>query len=124
MISDKPWIASAAHPQTKAITIVNSQGRVIAALVPNADDAAFICEARNWLTPTEAVDSDMRSLITALNNIFGAVQTLRRTEDATIRALGTDDYHEAADAYEDAHATLIIRENEARAVIDRCRQLR
>lgn len=47
MISDKPWIASAAHPQTKATTIVNSQGRVIAALVPNADDAEFICEARN-----------------------------------------------------------------------------
>jgi len=46
MISDGPWMASAAHPQTGAITITNQQGRVIAAMVPNADDAAFICAAR------------------------------------------------------------------------------
>lgn len=46
MLTDGPWIASEPHPQTGAITIVNPQGRVIAALVPNADVAAFICAAR------------------------------------------------------------------------------
>lgn len=47
MLSDGPWFASERHPQTGAYTIVNSQGRVIAAMVPNADDAAFICQARD-----------------------------------------------------------------------------
>ena len=46
MITDGPWHASAPHPQTGAITITNGQGRVIAAMVPNADDAALICQAR------------------------------------------------------------------------------
>ena len=46
IITDGPWIASAPHPQTGAITIVNPHGRVIAAMVPSADDAAFICAAR------------------------------------------------------------------------------
>jgi DNA-binding XRE family transcriptional regulator len=46
-ITDGPWFASAPHPGTGAVTITNSQGRVIAAMVPNADDAALICAARN-----------------------------------------------------------------------------
>lgn len=47
MITDGPWFVSAAHPDTHAYTITNGQGRVIAAIVPNADDAAFICQARD-----------------------------------------------------------------------------
>ena len=45
-ITDGPWMASAPHPQTGAITVVNPHGRVVAAMVPNEDDAAFICAAR------------------------------------------------------------------------------
>lgn len=44
-ITDGPWIASEPHPQTGHTTIINPQGRVVA-MVPNADDAAFICAAR------------------------------------------------------------------------------
>lgn len=46
MITKGPWMASEPHPQTKAHTIVNPQGRVIAAMVPSKDDADFICAAR------------------------------------------------------------------------------
>lgn len=45
MLSDGPWMASAPHPQTQACVITNPQGRVIAAMVPNQADAAFICAA-------------------------------------------------------------------------------
>lgn len=45
-LSDGPWMASAAHPDTKAHTITNAQGRVVAALVPSKDDAEFIVQAR------------------------------------------------------------------------------
>lgn len=44
-ISDGPWHAS--KPHTGGCVITNSQGRVIAAGVPNPDDAAFICDARS-----------------------------------------------------------------------------
>lgn len=44
-ITDGPWMPSAPHSQTGHTTIVNPQGRVVA-MVPNADDAAFICQAR------------------------------------------------------------------------------
>jgi len=43
-ISEGPWHASAPHAGGSVIT--NPQGRVIAAGVPNPDDAAFICGAR------------------------------------------------------------------------------
>lgn len=43
-ISDGPWHAS--EPHAGGAIITNPQGRVIAAGVPNPDDAAFICEAR------------------------------------------------------------------------------
>ena len=46
MITDGPWFASEPHPGTGACVITNQQGRVIAAMVPNKDDAAFICAAR------------------------------------------------------------------------------
>lgn len=66
MISDGPWMASAPHPDTGACVITNAHGRVIAATVPNADDATFICAAReayhmdvtvpiNWKTFGRAV---------------------------------------------------------------------
>lgn len=45
-ISDGPWMASAPHPDTGACVITNPHGRVIAAMVPSADDAKFICAAR------------------------------------------------------------------------------
>lgn len=61
-LSDKPWIASAPHPQTKAVTIVNAQGRVIAALVPNVTDATFICELRNS-NPWTALGEDTLALL-------------------------------------------------------------
>jgi len=46
MLTDGPWHASAKNPRTEMHVITNGQGRVVA-LVPNADDAAFICLARN-----------------------------------------------------------------------------
>jgi DNA-binding XRE family transcriptional regulator len=47
MLTDGPWIASAPHPQTGAITIVNAQGRVVAPMIPSKADADFICSARD-----------------------------------------------------------------------------
>lgn len=44
-ITDGPWFASEKNPQTEMHVVTNPQGRVVA-LVPNADDAAFICQAR------------------------------------------------------------------------------
>jgi DNA-binding XRE family transcriptional regulator len=74
MITDGPWMASAPHPQTDAITIVNPHGRVIAAMVPNADDAAFICAARNDMADfTATIQIDWKA--------FGlAVQAARKAE--------------------------------------------
>jgi DNA-binding XRE family transcriptional regulator len=46
MITAGPWYASAPHPETGASVITNSEGRVIAAMVPNQADADFICQAR------------------------------------------------------------------------------
>jgi hypothetical protein len=43
-VSDGPWHAS--EPNELGSVITNPQGRVIAAGVPNPDDAAFICQAR------------------------------------------------------------------------------
>jgi DNA-binding XRE family transcriptional regulator len=70
-ITDGPWMASAPHPQTGAVTIVNPQGRVVAAMVPNADDAAFICAAREAYHMDVTVRVDWKA--------FGrAVQTERK----------------------------------------------
>ena len=73
-ITDGPWMASAPHPDTGAIVITNGHGRVIAAMVPNADDAAFICAARNDMSDFDgAVHVDWRA--------FGrAVQSARKAE--------------------------------------------
>lgn len=58
-ISDGPWHASAPH--AGGIVITNAQGRVVAAGVPNADDAAFICEARAALAIPVSVEIDWRA---------------------------------------------------------------
>lgn len=72
MITDGPWSTSAPHPDTGACTITNAQGRVIAAMVPNADDAEFICRARE----------DLRDMDTTVHvdwKAFGqAVQAARK----------------------------------------------
>jgi hypothetical protein len=50
MITKGPWMASEAYPLTKAHTIVNPQGRVIAAIVPSKDDATLICDVQEIIS--------------------------------------------------------------------------
>ena len=77
-ITDGPWIASAPHPQTGAITIVNAQGRVIAAMVPNAEDAAFICAARESYHMDVTVRVDWK----AFGKQVGAERRVRKFSQA------------------------------------------
>lgn len=59
MISDGPWHAS--KPHAGGCVITNPQGRVIAAMVPNKDDAAFICAAREAYHMNVTVDVDWKA---------------------------------------------------------------
>ncbi len=68
MITDGPWMASAPHPQTGAITITNPQGRVVATMVPSADDADFICAAREAYHMDVTVPVDWRLFGRAVAN--------------------------------------------------------
>jgi DNA-binding XRE family transcriptional regulator len=82
-LTDGPWKASAPHPQTGAITITNGRGRVVAAMVPNADDAAFICAARNDM-------SDFNGEVQVDWTAFGrAVQSARKAERLSQDELAT-----------------------------------
>jgi len=64
-LTDGPWMASDPHPQTNACTIVNPQGRVVAAIVPNKDDADFICEARAELAAARKVIAEIYNVADA-----------------------------------------------------------
>lgn len=55
-----PWYASAKHPQTGHIVITNPQGRVIA-IVPSAEDAFFICRAREAYSVQLPMQIDWRA---------------------------------------------------------------
>ena len=73
MITDGPWMASAPPPDTGACVITNAQGRVVAAMVPNKDDADFICRAREACRMDVTIQVDWET--------FGrAVQAARKAE--------------------------------------------
>lgn len=63
-ISDGPWHAS--EPHTGGCVITNPQGRVVAAMVPNPADAAFICEARAAMVDLANVQVDWRAFGSAV----------------------------------------------------------
>lgn len=59
-LADRPWTASAPHPETGATIITNPQGCIIA-IVPSADDAAFICAAREAILVEIVVQIDWKA---------------------------------------------------------------
>lgn len=60
-------------------------------------------------------------LLAALEALVDAIEHERKAQDAMIRALSPSGRERTADAYEDACATTIIRENVARAAIRKAR---
>lgn len=59
-LADRPWTASAPHPETGATIITNPQGHIIA-IVPSAHDAAFICAAREAILVEIVVQIDWKA---------------------------------------------------------------
>ena len=81
-LTDGPWIMSEPHPDTNAYTIVNSQGRVIAAMVSNKDDAAFICSARETYHMDVTVQVDWKA--------FGRAVQMKRKERRCSQAVAAE----------------------------------
>jgi hypothetical protein len=100
MLSDSPWMKSEKNPQTKAHTIVNAQGRVIAAMVPNTEDADFIVQARNRNRPSASgiqIGIKLEALHEHIGSAWSALAREGRTvgdcEDRPKFAVGTPEYH-------------------------------
>lgn len=83
-LEDRPWTASAPHPDTGATIITNPQGHIIA-IVPSAEDAAFICAARNALPIEVKVQVDWKAFG---KRIRAARKAERYSQDAAAEICG------------------------------------
>jgi uncharacterized coiled-coil protein SlyX len=104
---------------------------IVEAIILQKETALRMAQAR--IAELEAVVSRQRAEIdrlpreladvrTALTRLIEAVATERQAQDRYIATSGADDtWNVAADLYEDACATTIIRENEARSIIAKAR---
>lgn len=101
-MSDGPWIVGEKNPQTQAHVIVNSQGRVIAAMVPNQDDADFIAQARGKVAlPPSPIGIQIGIRLEALHEHIGSAWSALGREGRTVGdceerprfAVGTPEYH-------------------------------
>lgn len=101
-ISDGPWIVSEKNPQTQAHVIVNSQGRVIAAMVPNRDDADLIVQARATNAhSTSSTGIQVGIKLEALHEHIGSAWPALAHEGRAVGsradrprfAIGTPEYH-------------------------------
>lgn len=118
-LTDGPWFASEPHPQTNACVITNPQGRVVAAMVPNQADAAFIVAARTT-NPRGAslIGRDIGSKLEALHEHIGSAWSALRSEGRIVGdceerprfAVGTVEYHlDAIEKYADELFQLLAR---------------
>lgn len=119
-MSDGPWMASGEpSPMTGAYVVVNRQGRVIAAMVPNKDDAEFIAAARATNTRgASPVGVDIGITLEALHEHIGSAWSALRREgrdvgDSADRprfAVGTPEYHlSAVERYADELFQLLAK---------------
>lgn len=101
-ISEGPWMASEPNPMTKACVVVNRAGRVIAAMVPNRDDAEFIAQARGKAAQAASpigiqIGIKMEALHEHIGSAWSALGREGRVvgdcEERPRFAVGTPEYH-------------------------------
>jgi DNA-binding XRE family transcriptional regulator len=80
-----PWYASEPNPSTGACVITNSEGRVVAAMVPNRADADFICQARAAHVESGSIYIDWRAFGRAVQ---AARKDRRMTQDVAAEMCG------------------------------------